>query len=247
MYTPLMPQLSAFIYATITAHGGTGRVPVKLRDARVHTLDVAALLSNTMYRGQLEARVNKVLQEVRADPRIILFVDEIHTIVQAGAAQGGALDVANMLKSSLARGDIKVIGATTTEEYNQYIKSDAALERRFIPLHVPEPSPVHAVEILRGLAPLYAAHHSVKYSDACLQAAVSLSALLPNRRLPDVAIDLIDTTGARMQLRHDGVSLEQPEVSAEQVAATVADWVDRPLPEVLEQLHVSDASGPSCV
>lgn len=220
---------------------GTGRVPSKLKDARLHTLDVASLLSNTMYRGQLEKRVNQVLQEVRADPRIILFVDEIHTIVQAGAAQGGALDVANMLKSSLARGDIKVIGATTTAEYNQYIKPDAALERRFIPLHVSEPSPAHAIDILRGLAPLYATHHSVKFSDASLQAAVLLSPLLPHRRLPDIAIDLIDTAGARMQLKHDEPSLEQaPVVNFEQVAATVADWIDRPLPEVLEKLHAND-------
>mmetsp|Transcript_18290 Transcript_18290/g.36986 ORF Transcript_18290/g.36986 Transcript_18290/m.36986 type:complete len:236 (-) Transcript_18290:275-982(-) len=223
-----------------------GRVPPKLLSARLHTLDVSALLSDTMYRGQLEKRVNEVLQEVRSDPRLILFIDEIHTIVQAGAAQGGSLDVANMLKASLARGDVKVIGATTTAEYEEYIKSDAALERRFIPLHVSEPSPDHAIKILRGLAPMYAAHHSVDFSDASLRAAVLLSPLLPNRRLPDIAIDLVDTTGARMQLKQDGPSLEpSPEappavVSADQVAATVADWINRPLPEVLQTLHAND-------
>ncbi len=177
-------------------------VPDTLRDKRVLQLDLSGLLAGSKYRGEFEERLKKVMDEVKANSEgIVLFIDEIHTIVGAGAAEG-AMDAGNMLKPSLARGELHVIGATTLDEYRKRIEKDAALERRFQPVVVPEPTAEQAIEILRGLKDRYESHHRVRIADAALVAAVELSdRYVTGRFLPDKAIDLVDQAAARVRLR----------------------------------------------
>ncbi|EQD34481.1 class III stress response-related ATPase, partial [mine drainage metagenome] len=179
----------------------TGKIPETLRDRRVVTLDLGALVAGSKYRGEFEDRLKKVMDEIRHAGNIILFIDEMHTIVGAGAAEG-AIDASNILKPALARGELQCIGATTLDEYRKHVEKDAALERRFQPIVVQEPSPEEAVEILRGLRDRYEAHHRVEITDIALEAAVRLSdRYVSDRYLPDKAIDLIDEAASRVRLQ----------------------------------------------
>ncbi len=177
-----------------------GEVPEHLRDKRVVALDLTGMIAGTKYRGEFEDRIKNAIDEVKKSKNIILFIDELHTIIGAGAAEGSA-DAANILKPSLARGDFQVIGATTLEEYRKYIEKDAALERRFQPVKVGEPSEEDAVAILKGLRDRYEAHHKVKISDEAIEAAVKLSSrYIADRYLPDKAIDLVDEAASKVRL-----------------------------------------------
>jgi len=208
-----------------------GDVPPKLRGCRLISLQLGLLVADTKYRGDFEEKLRRVLDEVRADPRIILFIDEIHTLVGAGAAgEAGGIDAANLLKPALARGELRCVGATTATEYRLHVEKDAALERRFQPLAVAEPSAEAARAILTGLAGAYEAHHGVSYSAAALDAAVRLSLrYLPDRRLPDKAIDLMDEAGALLQLRMHASGAAQAEVGEADVAAVVSRWTGVPV------------------
>ncbi len=178
-----------------------GLVPRTVLNKRVVTLDLSGMVAGSKYRGEFEERIKKVIREVTEDGNIILFLDEIHTLIGAGGAEG-AIDAANILKPSLARGEIQLIGATTIAEYRKYIEKDAALERRFQPVNVEEPTPEEALEILRGIAHKYEEHHGVKIDEEGLQACVSLSTRYINdRNLPDKAIDLMDEAMAARSLR----------------------------------------------
>ncbi|MDD6488237.1 MAG: ATP-dependent Clp protease ATP-binding subunit [Clostridia bacterium] len=179
----------------------SGDVPEPLKNKRIVSLDLTGMIAGTKYRGDFEDRINNAINEVKKAGNIILFIDELHTIIGAGSAEGSA-DTANILKPSLARGDFQVIGATTINEYRKYIEKDAALERRFQPVTVGEPSEDEAVEILRGLRDRYEAHHKVKITDEAIDAAVKLSSrYIADRFLPDKAIDLIDEAASRVRLR----------------------------------------------
>ena len=181
----------------------SGTVPEPLRGKRLLSLDLVAMVAGTKYRGEFEERINQVLAEVRRAGNVILFLDELHNIVGAGSAEG-AIDAANILKPALSRGEIQVVGATTLEEYRKYIEKDAALERRFQPVKVAEPTQEQAVAILRGLRRRYEEHHGLPISDAAIDAAVELSQrYLPDRFLPDKAIDLIDEGAARLRREED--------------------------------------------
>ncbi|WP_144937165.1 ATP-dependent Clp protease ATP-binding subunit [Rothia kristinae] len=178
-----------------------GDVPETLKDKHLYTLDLGSLVAGSRYRGDFEERLKKVLKEIRTRGDIILFIDEIHTLVGAGAAEG-AIDAASILKPMLARGELQTIGATTLDEYRKHIEKDAALERRFQPIQVDEPSQAHAVEILKGIRDKYEAHHRVTITDEALEAAVSMSArYISDRFLPDKAIDMIDEAGARLRIK----------------------------------------------
>ncbi len=178
----------------------SGNVPELLKGKRVVSLDLTGMIAGTKYRGDFEDRIKNAIDEVKKAGNVILFIDELHTIVGAGSAEGSA-DAANILKPSLARGDFQVIGATTINEYRKYIEKDAALERRFQPVMVGEPSEEEAVEILRGLRDRYEAHHKVKITDEAIEAAVKLSSrYIADRYLPDKAIDLIDEAASRVRL-----------------------------------------------
>ena len=177
-----------------------GAVPDSLRGKRLLSLDLTAMVAGTKYRGEFEDRVNVVVAEVRRAGNVILFVDELHNIVGAGSAEG-AIDAANILKPCLSRGEIQMVGATTVDEYRKYIEKDAALERRFQPVRVEEPTEQQALEILRGLRARYEQYHGVTISDGALEAAVELSRrYLPDRYLPDKAIDLIDEGAAKLRM-----------------------------------------------
>ncbi|MBX9971432.1 ATP-dependent protease ATP-binding subunit ClpC [Cytobacillus firmus] len=176
-------------------------VPETLRDKRVMTLDMGTVVAGTKYRGEFEDRLKKVMDEIRQAGNIILFIDELHTLIGAGGAEG-AIDASNILKPSLARGELQCIGATTLDEYRKYIEKDAALERRFQPITVDEPTAEESVQILEGLRDRYEAHHRVTITDAAIQAAVKLSdRYISDRFLPDKAIDLIDEAGSKVRLR----------------------------------------------
>jgi ATP-dependent Clp protease ATP-binding subunit ClpC len=178
-----------------------GDVPETLKDKHLYTLDLGALVAGSRYRGDFEERLKKVLKEIRTRGDIVLFIDEIHTLVGAGAAEG-AIDAASILKPMLARGELQVIGATTLDEYRKYIEKDAALERRFQPIQVAEPTLPHTIEILKGLRDRYEAHHRVSITDGALVAAANMADRYVNDRfLPDKAIDLIDEAGARLRIR----------------------------------------------
>ena len=181
-----------------------GDVPESLKDKRIFQLDMGALIAGAKYRGEFEERLKAVLNEVaRSEGKILLFIDELHTVVGAGKAEG-AMDAGNLLKPMLARGELHTIGATTLDEYRQYIEKDAALERRFQPVYVDEPSVEDTVSILRGLKERYEAHHGVRIQDAALIAAASLSRrYITDRQLPDKAIDLIDEAAARLKMEID--------------------------------------------
>ncbi|AIK39658.1 ATP-dependent Clp protease ATP-binding subunit [Bacillus pseudomycoides] len=176
-------------------------VPETLRDKRVMTLDMGTVVAGTKYRGEFEDRLKKVMDEIRQAGNIILFIDELHTLIGAGGAEG-AIDASNILKPSLARGELQCIGATTLDEYRKYIEKDAALERRFQPIHVDEPSLEESIQILRGLRDRYEAHHRVSITDDAIEAAVKLSdRYITDRFLPDKAIDLIDEAASKVRLR----------------------------------------------
>jgi ATP-dependent Clp protease ATP-binding subunit ClpC len=178
-----------------------GEVPETLKDKQLYTLDLGSLVAGSRYRGDFEERLKKVLKEIRTRGDIIMFIDEIHTLVGAGAAEG-AIDAASILKPMLARGELQTIGATTLDEYRKYLEKDAALERRFQPVQVGEPSVAHTIEILKGLRDRYEAHHRVSITDAALVAAAGLAdRYISDRFLPDKAIDLIDEAGSRMRIR----------------------------------------------
>ncbi|MCS0602755.1 AAA family ATPase [Streptomyces sp. LP11] len=187
-----------------------GEVPESLKGKRVVVLDLAGLVAGAQYRGQFEERLKKVIEDVqRAEGDIILFIDELHTVVGAGATGEGAMDAGNMLKPALARGELHVVGATTIDEYRKYVEKDAALERRFQPVMVPEPTVEETVRILEGLRDAYEAHHQVRFEDAALAAAAELSdRYVTDRFLPDKAIDVMDQAGARVRLRGAGRSTE---------------------------------------
>ena len=177
-----------------------GMVPDTVKDKRLVVLDLSGMVAGSKYRGEFEERIKNVVQEVQEHQGILLFIDELHTIIGAGGAEG-ALDASNILKPSLSRGDIQLIGATTLEEYRKYIEKDAALERRFQPVTVEEPSAEETVEILRGLRPYYEKHHGVEITDEALDVAVKMSQRYINDRfLPDKAIDIIDEAASRIQL-----------------------------------------------
>mgnify|MGYP002651093512 CR=1 FL=1 len=178
-----------------------GDVPEPLKDKQVYTLDLGSLVAGSRYRGDFEERLKKVLKEIKTRGDIIIFIDEIHTLVGAGAAEG-AIDAASILKPMLARGELQTIGATTLEEYRKHIEKDSALERRFQPIQVDEPSIAHAIEMLKGLRDRYEAHHKVTITDAAIVGAVTMADRYVNDRfLPDKAIDLIDEAGARLRIR----------------------------------------------
>lgn len=180
-----------------------GDVPGTLADRRVVALDIGSLVAGSKYRGEFEERLTKVLDEVRAhSDELIVFIDELHTIVGAGSGSEGSMDAGNMLKPALARGELHVVGATTIDEYRKHIEKDAALERRFQPVLVKEPSVLDTVEILRGLVDVYEEHHQVRFTDEALVAAAELSdRYIADRFMPDKAIDLMDQAGARVRLR----------------------------------------------
>ncbi len=179
----------------------TGEVPELLRNKKIITLDLTGMVAGTKYRGDFEERIRNAIEEVKKAGDIILFIDEVHTLIGAGSAEG-AVDAANILKPSLARGELQVIGATTLEEYRKHIEKDAALERRFQPVTVGEPSEEEAIEILRGIRDKYEAHHKVKITDSAIIAAVKMSArYIGDRYLPDKAIDLVDEAASRVRLK----------------------------------------------
>src|SRR6202790_1538791 len=200
-----------------------GEVPQALRDKRVLALSLGPLVAGTKYRGEFESRVKKILDEVkRAGRDIILFIDELHTLVGAGAAEG-SLDLSSMIKPELARGELQCIGATTFDEYRKYVESDAALERRFQPVQVDEPTIEQTVAILRGLRPKYAAHHGVQIDDEALEAAAALSArYIADRYLPDKAIDVMDEAASAAAMRGER------RVDVERVASIVSRWTGIP-------------------
>ncbi|AZV40830.1 ATP-dependent protease ATP-binding subunit ClpC [Peribacillus asahii] len=194
-------------------------VPEILRDKRVMTLDMGTVVAGTKYRGEFEDRLKKVMDEIRQAGNIILFIDELHTLIGAGGAEG-AIDASNILKPSLARGELQCIGATTLDEYRKYIEKDAALERRFQPIQVDEPTIEESIQILKGLRDRYEAHHRVSITDEAIDAAVKLSdRYISDRFLPDKAIDLIDEAGSKVRLRSYTTppNLKELEVKLEEV------------------------------
>ena len=192
-----------------------GEVPFTVQDKRVLTLDLSGMVAGSKYRGEFEERIKKVIKEVIADGNVILFVDEMHTIIGAGGAEG-AIDASNILKPSLARGEIQLIGATTISEYRKYVEKDAALERRFQPVNVEEPSEEEAVRILKGIAGKYEEHHHVTICEDAIEAAVALSTRYINdRNLPDKAIDLIDEAAAALRLKSMHVPEKMKEMAEE--------------------------------
>jgi len=188
-----------------------GDVPETLKGKQLYSLDLGALVAGSRYRGDFEERLKKVLKEIRTRGDIILFIDEIHTLVGAGAAEG-AIDAASILKPMLARGELQTIGATTLDEYRKHLEKDAALERRFQPIQVREPSVAHTIEILKGLRDRYETHHKVTISDSALVSAATLAdRYISDRFLPDKAIDLIDEAGSRLRIRR---MTQPPEIRA---------------------------------
>ena len=196
-----------------------GAVPEELRTKRIVTLDISSMLAGAKYRGEFEERMKNVMEEIRKDPELILFIDEFHTIVGAGAAEG-AVDAANIIKPALARGEIRIIGATTLGEYRAYIEKDPALERRFQPIIVNEPSEAETVRIIKALRPRYEEHHSLTISDEAIEAAVKLSVrYIPDRFLPDKAIDIIDEASSKRRL--EGFTLPDDLKNAERELSDV--------------------------
>ncbi|OPF17234.1 chaperone protein ClpB [Microcystis aeruginosa KW] len=227
-----------------------GDIPELLRDKQVIALDMGSLLAGTRFRGDFEERLKGIVEEVRKSGNIILFIDEIHTLVGAGS-MGGAMDASNLLKPALARGELQCLGATTLDEYKRHIERDAALERRFQPVMVGEPTKEQAIEILRGLKATYEDFHQVKYDQKAIEAAVNLSSRYINDRfLPDKAIDLLDEAGSRTHLRYSLQSTSPaevreesplinpesliPVVDAEEIAQIVAAWTGIPVTQLTE-------------
>ena len=207
-----------------------GDVPDELRNRRIVSLDMASMLAGTKYRGDFEDRVKCVLRDVQRAGDVIIFIDEIHTIVGAGSAEG-ALDAANILKPALSRGEIQVIGATTPDEYRKHIEKDAALERRFQPVNVPEPDAAACEKMLYALLPKLERHHGLAIADASVRAAVRLSSrYICDRRLPDKAVDLLDEAAAAVRLRGD----RHGAVTERDVAAVVSEWTGVPVSAITQ-------------
>ncbi|MEW8957205.1 ATP-dependent Clp protease ATP-binding subunit [Clostridium sp.] len=208
-----------------------GNIPEILKDKRVVTLDISSLLAGSKYRGEFEERLKKVMDEIRKAKDVILFIDEIHTIVGAGGAEG-AIDASNILKPALARGEIQCVGATTIEEYRKYIEKDSALERRFQPVMVGEPTKEEALQILKGIRDKYEAHHGVKITDEALEAAVTLSdRYITDRYLPDKAIDLIDEAASKVRIQNLTAPPDLKELEEE---------IDRVCNEKEESINIQD-------
>src|SRR4051794_23396225 len=228
----------------------SGDIPESLRDRKVISLDIGALLAGSKYRGEFEERLKAVLKEIQdAEGQVILFMDELHTIVGAGAAEG-AVDASNLLKPMLARGELRAVGATTLDEYKKHVEKDAALERRFQPIYVGEPSVEDTIAILRGLKERYEAHHGVTITDAALIAAATLShRYIADRFLPDKAIDLVDEAASRVSIELSSVpteideverrikqlEIEQVAVGKDETAAARREEIERELAELREQ------------
>ena len=206
--------------------------PREIRDWRIVELLLTALVAGTTYRGELEEKLRQIMLEVKSDKHLILFIDELHTLIGAGSAIG-TLDIASILKPALARGQMRVIGATTTAEYRRYIEKDPALERRFQPVRIKEPTPAQAREILEGLRPIYESHHGVKITDEALDAAIEFSVeYLTDRRLPDKARDLVDQASVMkrfISMTPGKLKKGTPEVGREDIAEMVAEWVGIPI------------------
>ena len=217
------------IVEALAQHVISGDVPETLVNKRVVTLDMGALVAGTKYRGEFEERLKKVIEEIKAAGNCILFIDEMHTMVGAGAAEG-AVDAANILKPSLARGELQCIGATTLDDYRKYVERDPALERRFQPVNVEEPSMEETVEILRGIRSKYEEHHNLKIEDDALTSAASLAArFIADRFLPDKAIDLMDEASSRVRIRNSSTPMSVKE------AMKVLDTVRREKDEAIGQ------------
>ena len=220
----------------LAAQIAAGVVPDSMKDKRILTMDLAAMIAGSKYRGEFEERMKRLIQEVKAAGNVILFLDEVHTIIGAGGAEG-AMDASNILKPSLARGELQLIGATTIGEYRKYIEKDAALERRFQPITVEEPTREHCLEILEGLCSRYEAHHHVKIEEEALKAAVGMSArYISDRFLPDKAIDVLDEACSKVSLK--GFKVPEKIFDLEKTAQDLA--VD--LEEALVRGDVAEAS-----
>ena len=226
----------------------SGEVPELLKDKKIYSLDLTGMVAGTKYRGDFEERIKKVIDEVKNAKDVILFIDEVHTLIGAGSAEGAA-DAANILKPSLARGELQIIGATTIEEYRKHIEKDAALERRFQPVMVDEPSQEEAIEILKGIKDKYEAHHKVKITDEAIESAVKLSTrYIGDRYLPDKAIDLIDEAASRVRLRSYTAPSDLKELEDKEFerAATLRDEerkLDKEIKDKKENWH--DMAGKS--
>src|SRR5699024_2268007 len=214
--------------------------PETLRDKRVMTLDMGTVVAGTKYRGEFEDRLKKVMEEIRQAGNIILFIDELHTLIGAGGAEG-AIDASNILKPSLSRGELQCIGATTLDEYRKYIEKDAALERRFQPIQVDEPTLEETTLILKGLRDRYEAHHRVKITDEAIETAVQLSErYITERFLPDKAIDLIDEAGSKVRLKSYTIPPNLKEL--EELEETKNDWKEKQGQEDIE-VTTNDIAG----
>ncbi len=213
----------------LAARIAAGEAPPSLRGKRVLALSLGPLVAGTKYRGEFEGRVKRILDEVKRSARdVILFIDELHSLIGAGSAEGAPLDLSTMIKPELARGDLQCIGATTFDEYRKYVESDAALERRFQPVMVEEPSIEETIEILRGLRDRYARHHHVTIDESAIESAAQLSArFIADRFLPDKAIDLVDEAAASVALANKG-AVAQPHVTSADVASVVTRWTGIP-------------------
>jgi ATP-dependent Clp protease ATP-binding subunit ClpA len=220
-----------------------GEVPEVLREATIFALDMGTLLAGTRYRGDFEERLKNVLAEIKAQPHAILFIDEIHTVIGAGATSGGSMDASNLLKPALANGSLRCIGSTTYKEYRNYFEKDRALVRRFQKIDVHEPSLEDAIKIITGLRPYYEEHHNVKYTDEAVKAAVELSArYIGDRKLPDKAIDVIDEAGASQMLlppekRKSVIGIEDVESVVAKIARIPAKSVNHDDRETLRNLE----------
>ena len=198
-----------------------GDVPEVLADCTIYSLDMGTLLAGTRYRGDFEERLKQVLKEVEETEGAIMFIDEIHTVIGAGATSGGAMDASNLLKPALSSGAIRCIGSTTYKEYRQFFEKDRALVRRFQKIDVNEPSVEDAIDIMQGLKPYFEEFHNVKYTNEAIKAAVELSARYINdRKLPDKAIDVVDESGASQKLLPE--NKRKKEIGVTEIEATIA-------------------------